>query len=77
MSTVIPVTGHLSDIFGRRNSLLVVNLIFTIGCLICGLSPKLWVLLLGRSITGFGGGAMNSITAIIESDLVPHGTADY
>jgi predicted MFS family arabinose efflux permease len=41
------------------------------------LSPKLWVLLLGRSITGFGGGAMNSITAIIESDLVPHGTADY
>jgi MFS family permease len=71
MSAVIPVTGHLSDIFGRRNSLLVVNLILTIGCLICGLSPKLWVLLLGRSIAEFGGGAMNSITAIIESDLVP------
>jgi MFS family permease len=71
MSAVIPVTGHLSDIFGRRNSLLVVNVIFTIGCLICGLSPKLWVLLLGRSIAGFGGGAMLSITNFIECDLVP------
>jgi MFS family permease len=71
MTAVFPVMGHLSDIFGRRNSLLVVNVIFTVGALICGLSPRLWVLLLGRSVSGCGGGAMVSITSIIESDLVP------
>ncbi|KAL8791631.1 MAG: hypothetical protein Q9195_005780 [Heterodermia aff. obscurata] len=71
MSAVHPVTGHLSNIFGRRNALLVVNIVFIVGTLICGLSPKLWVLLLGRSIEGLGGGSMASVTAFIETDLVP------
>jgi len=71
MSASNPISGHLTDIFGRRNVLIAVSIIFIIGTLICGLSPQLWVLLLGRSIEGFGGGAMQSIASFIESDLVP------
>ena len=44
---------------------------FTVGTLLCGLAPHLWVFLLGRLIEGLGGGAIVSITAFVETDLVP------
>jgi MFS family permease len=67
-----PLSGHLSDIFGRRNGLIVCYLLFAIGTLICGLSEhSLGLFLCGRLIQGLGGGALASITSFIESDLVP------
>jgi EmrB/QacA subfamily drug resistance transporter len=65
------LAGHLTDLFGRREGMVLCSTIFAVGCLICGLSKNLPVLLVGRAIQGFGGGAMGLITAIIEGDLVP------
>ncbi|KAG0648718.1 multidrug resistance protein [Hyphodiscus hymeniophilus] len=66
-----PLSGHLTDIYGRRKGLMVCYTLFAIGTLLCGLAPVLGVFLLGRIFQGMGGGAIVSITAFIETDLVP------
>lgn len=66
-----PLSGHLTDIYGRRKGLVVCYALFATGTLLCGLAPSLWVFLLGRIVEGLGGGAIISITAFVESDLVP------
>ncbi|OCK78974.1 MFS general substrate transporter [Lepidopterella palustris CBS 459.81] len=70
-SAAQPLTPHLTILFGRRNGLTCVSLIFLLGTLICGLSNSLWMLLAGRTIQGFGGGGLDSIVSFIEADLVP------
>ena len=66
-----PLSGHLTDIYGRRKGLVVCYVLFATGTLLCGLAPSLSVFLLGRIVEGLGGGAIVSITAFVESDLVP------
>ncbi|MCJ1285741.1 hypothetical protein MMC26_005082 [Xylographa opegraphella] len=66
-----PLSGHLTDIYGRRKGLIVCYGLFAIGTLLCGLAPNLAVFLLGRIIEGLGGGAIVSITAFVETDLMP------
>jgi MFS family permease len=70
VSAAQPVVGHLTDVFGRREALIAANATFALGSLICGLSRNLPTLLAGRSIQGFGGGAVGTIAAVIETDLV-------
>ncbi|KAH8821380.1 major facilitator superfamily domain-containing protein [Xylogone sp. PMI_703] len=70
MAASNPLAGHVADVFGRQYCLMASVAIFIIGTLICGLSTRLWVLLLGRSIQGFGSGIMQSVVSFIESDLV-------
>ena len=66
-----PLSGHLTDIYGRRKGLIVCYGLFAVGTLLCRLAPNLAVFLLGRIIEGLGGGAIVSITAFVETDLVP------
>ncbi|KAK3326824.1 multidrug resistance protein fnx1 [Apodospora peruviana] len=69
-----PLSGHLTDIFGRRSGLAVCYLVFILGTLLCGLSfyPRsLGLFLSGRILQGLGGGSLISITSFIESDIVP------
>lgn len=66
-----PLSGHLTDIFGRRKGLVLCYVLFATGTLLCGLAPNLGVFLLGRIVEGLGGGAIVSITAFVESDLFP------
>lgn len=66
-----PLSGHLTDIYGRRKGLMVCYFLFAIGTLLCGLAPSLSVFLLGRTIEGLGGGAIVSIVSFVESDIVP------
>ena len=73
-SVTQPLSGHLSDVFGRRNAWILCNILLLAGTLCCGLSHRLWLFLLGRVLQGIGGGCISAITAHIESDLVT--TAD-
>lgn len=66
-----PISGQISDIFGRRAGLIVALSLLAIGTLLCGLAPHLWVFLMGRVIQGLGAGAVTTITAFVETDLVP------
>jgi MFS family permease len=66
-----PLSGKLSDIFGRRNSFIVVSILFAVGNLVCGLAQSQVVLILGRVLAGIGGGGCNSMSNFIASDHIP------
>ncbi|KAF9359965.1 hypothetical protein BGX34_008026 [Mortierella sp. NVP85] len=65
-----PLYGKLSDIFGRKNTILVAIFFFLLGSLICGAAPTIVILVVGRGIAGVGAGGMISLTMIIISDVV-------
>jgi hypothetical protein len=67
-----PLSGHLTDIFGRCIGLILCYSLFAVGMLACGpAGHSLWIFLADRVIQDLGGGALCSITAFIETDLVP------
>ncbi|KAF6225097.1 hypothetical protein HO133_010293 [Letharia lupina] len=70
-SVTQPLSGRLTDIFGRRQGLLVCNFVFGLGTLLCGVAPSEWVLITGRTIAGLGGGATVTICMFVAGDLVP------
>ncbi|EGX52957.1 hypothetical protein AOL_s00007g293 [Orbilia oligospora ATCC 24927] len=63
--------GKLSDIFGRKALLLISYGLFAVGCLWIGTSTEFWHLVVGRVISGIGGGGMTSVVSILLNDLVP------
>lgn len=66
-----PIAGRLTDIFGRRLGLVLSNLLFAIGNLLCGLATSHYTMIFGRIIAGIGGGGMISIATFLLSDLTP------
>jgi EmrB/QacA subfamily drug resistance transporter len=69
-STVtIPIVGKLSDMFGRRNYLLVGIGIFVASSLACGIAPSMTVLIAARCMQGIGGGMIVSCVFATLGDL--------
>ncbi|KAL4898731.1 major facilitator superfamily domain-containing protein [Aspergillus ambiguus] len=66
-----PMYGKLSDIYGRKPLLLVSYFFLALGCIVCGLAPDLWIVILGRAISGIGGGGVMTMGSIIITDVVP------
>ena len=66
-----PLSGKLTDIFGRRTGLVVCNIFFGAGNLICGFASENWVMIFGRVVAGMGGGGLTAISTFLASDLVP------
>ncbi|HTZ40238.1 MAG TPA: DHA2 family efflux MFS transporter permease subunit [Syntrophales bacterium] len=75
---VIPMTGWLSRIFGRKRFLLVSIALFTISSFLCGASWSLRALIFFRVIQGLSGGSLQPISQAILLETFPrhqHGTA--
>lgn len=51
--------------------MLVSNILFGAGNLICGVAKEPWVMIFGRVIAGMGGGGLMAISTFLASDLVP------
>ncbi|KAL7945566.1 major facilitator superfamily domain-containing protein [Trichoderma barbatum] len=66
-----PISGRLTDIFGRGPGLVFSNIFFAAGNLICGLAQNSSVMILGRVVAGIGGGGLMSISTFLGSDLIP------
>ena len=66
-----PLYGKLSDIFGRKSSLLFAYAVFGLGCLFCGLARTMDQLIMARAFAGIGGGGMTTVVSILMSDMVP------
>ena len=66
---MIPLSGMLGDLFGRKNYFTASILLFTVASVFCGTSNTLWSLVLWRFIQGLGGGALltTSQTIIVEA----------
>ncbi|KAF8939249.1 hypothetical protein BGZ47_008252 [Haplosporangium gracile] len=69
-TAITPLYGKLSDIFGRKSTILVAVALFLVGSLICGAAPNIYVLIFGRAAAGSGAAGMISLTMIIISDVV-------
>ncbi|RCI08783.1 hypothetical protein L249_4805 [Ophiocordyceps polyrhachis-furcata BCC 54312] len=66
-----PLSGRLTDIFGRGPGLVFCNVVFAGGNLVCGLASNQYVMIVGRVVAGVGGGGLLSIATFVASDLVP------
>ena len=70
-SVLQPLAGKLTDIYGRRAGLVLCNILFCTGNLICGLAQGESTIILGRVVAGLGGGGLNAIPLFVTNDLVP------
>lgn len=68
---VIPISGGLSDIFGRKPIFLIGIVTFLFGSLMCGVSHSMAWLIAFRGIQGLGGGIINTGVFTIVADLFP------
>lgn len=65
----VPIAGKLSDLFGRRNILLIGVGIFAVGSLFSGMSADVTQLILWRAFQGIGGGIITANAFTIVGDL--------
>ncbi|KAK6609499.1 major facilitator superfamily transporter [Botrytis cinerea] len=63
--------GKLSDIYGRKSTILASYVFFALGCAICGLGWNLPVVVVGRLVAGVGGAGINCLVSIVIADMVP------
>lgn len=65
----VPISGKLSDIFGRRRLLMIGVTIFVIASMLCGISQNIWQLIAYRALQGIGGGILFANSFAIIGDL--------
>ncbi len=68
---VLPITGWLVSLFGRKRFFMTCMGIFTVSSLFCGLAPSLGSLLLFRVLQGAGGGGLQPMAQAILADTFP------
>ena len=68
---VLPISGWLVSIFGRKRFFMTCIVIFTISSLACGIAPSLAILLVARVIQGAGGGGLQPMAQAILADTFP------
>jgi EmrB/QacA subfamily drug resistance transporter len=70
-AVTVPIYGKLSDMFGRRNLILLAVVIFLFGSILSGLAQSMTQLIFFRGIQGIGGGAIMVNSFAIVGDLFP------
>ncbi|KAJ5953141.1 hypothetical protein N7454_000037 [Penicillium verhagenii] len=66
-----PIWASLSDIYGRRKTLVAALGLFVIGSIVGCVAHSMATLLAGRVIQGIGGGGLIPLAMIVITDLVP------
>src|SRR2546422_5203775 len=68
---ILPISGWLAGVFGRKRFFLLCLLLFTISSLLCGIAPSLGLLIVFRIIQGLGGGGLQPMAQAILADSFP------
>jgi MFS transporter, DHA2 family, multidrug resistance protein len=68
---VLPISGWLSDRFGRKRFYMTCVVLFTACSLLCGLAPSLPFLIFARVLQGIGGGGLAPSEQAILADTFP------
>ena len=66
-----PPLGALSRIFGRKPIAVLSAAVFLAGTVIGGVASNFTILIIGRSLQGFGGGGIAVLTEIVVCDMIP------
>ena len=68
---VLPISGWLAGVFGRKRFFMLCLVVFTVSSLLCGFAPSLGLLLLFRVLQGAGGGGLQPMAQAILADTFP------
>jgi EmrB/QacA subfamily drug resistance transporter len=69
-TAIVPLSGKLSDVFGRRPIFLLSEFFFFAGSLGCAVSANIFELIGFRAVQGIGAGGLLSLTQVILADLL-------
>ena len=70
-AVVLPATGWLASVLGRKRFFLICATVFTLASVLCGLAPNIETLLLARMLQGFGGGPLMPLSQAIMWEIFP------
>ncbi|TCD60225.1 hypothetical protein EIP91_010533 [Steccherinum ochraceum] len=70
-TAILPLSGGLANIFGRKPIMLISIALFSIGSALSGAAQNMNMLIAARTIQGIGGGGILNLTELIVADLVP------
>jgi len=68
---ILPLSGWLSSIMGRKNFYMSCVALFTVSSFMCGLAPNLATLIVCRVLQGVGGGGLQPSEQAILADTFP------
>jgi DHA2 family multidrug resistance protein len=68
---VIPATGWLTTLLGRKRFFLICTTLFTVSSLLSGLAPNLEFLVLARAVQGLGGGPIIPMAQALMWEIFP------
>jgi DHA2 family multidrug resistance protein len=68
---VVPISGWLATMIGRKRFYMMCVAIFTLGSVLCATSTSLWQIVLWRVVQGFGGGGLAPVEQSIFADSFP------
>ena len=68
-TTLVPIYGKLSDLYGRRVILLFGTVVFIVGSVLCGTAAGVGMLIAGRAVQGLGGAALIGLMYAVIADL--------
>ena len=68
---VLPISGWLSNVFGRKRFFMSCLVVFTISSLLCGIAPSLSAIIIFRVLQGLGGGGLQPMAQAILADVFP------
>ena len=68
---VLPISGWIAGVFGRKRFFTICILLFTASSLLCGIAPSLGLLIFFRVLQGVGGGGMQPMAQAILADTFP------
>jgi len=68
-TTMVPIFGKLSDIYGRRRIYLIAMTIFLTGSMLCGSAQSMEQLVLFRAAQGLGAGGLQPLAFTIIGDI--------
>jgi MFS transporter, DHA2 family, multidrug resistance protein len=68
---VLPISGWLANVFGRKPFFMLCIFLFTLSSLFCGAAPSLAILITFRVVQGLGGGGLQPMAQAILADTFP------
>jgi len=70
-TAVVPISGKLSDMYGRKFFLLGSSAMFVLASALCGLSQDMTQLIVFRALQGIAGGVLTSTVFTVISQIFP------
>lgn len=68
-TVMIPISGKMSDLYGRKPLFLIGLTLFTVGSIVAGMSTSMEMLIACRAVQGLGGGILIPVATAAVADL--------